>query len=95
LAFTHQDISGIRKAQIVQDDPASIKLYVDADESTLLKYGAVLKASLEKVFFGEIDVEIIRADRIDVMQSGKSKFIVNKLRRGFQDAATDAESQNG
>ena len=95
LAFTHHDISGIRKAQIIQDDPASIKLYLDADESTVLQYGGVLKESLEKVFFGEINVEIIRTDRIDVLQSGKSKFIVNKLRKGFEDAATDPESQNG
>lgn len=95
LAFRHPGTSGIRKGQIVQEDAASIKVYVDADESTLLECGAVLKESLEKVFFGEMDVEIIRTDRIYVAQSGKSGFIVNKFRRGFQDAATDPESQNG
>jgi phenylacetate-CoA ligase len=94
-AFIHQDISGINKAQVVQDGAASIKVYVDADESNFLKYRTVLKESLQRVFFGEMDVEIIRTDRIDVMRSGKSRFIVNELRRGFQDAATDPESQNG
>ncbi len=92
LAFTHQNTSGIRKAQIVQDQAESIKLYVDADESTVLKYGPALKASLEKVLFGEMIVQIIRTDRIGVLQSGKSRFVVNKLRRGCGDAATDAES---
>jgi len=94
-AFIHQDISGINKAQVVQEEAASIKVYVDADESSFLKYKTILKESLQKVFFGEMDVEIIRTDRIEVMRSGKSRFVVNKLRSGFPDAAIDAESQNG
>jgi phenylacetate-CoA ligase len=92
-AFKH--LSGIRKAQLVQDEIASIKVYVDADEANFLEYRTVLKESLREFFFGEMDVEIIKTDRIDVMQSGKSRFVVNKLRRGFPDAATDPESQNG
>lgn len=95
LAFTHMNISGIRKAQIVQDEPASMKLYIDADESVYLANKARLKESLERVLFGEMTVEVIRTDRIEVERSGKSKFVVNKLRRGFSDAAADAESQDG
>lgn len=94
LAFTHLNISGIRKAQIVQDEPASIKLYLDTDESVFLKYKDALKQGLERVLFGEVSVEVIRTDRIDVARSGKSKFVVNKLRTGFQDAATHSESQD-
>ena len=91
-AFIHQDIRGINKAQVVQEEAGSVKVYVNTDESNFLKYKDMLKESMNKVFFGEMDVEIIRAERIDVKQSGKSRFIVNKLRRGFEDATADPES---
>ncbi len=91
-AFIHQDIRGINKAQVVQEEAGSVKVYVNTDESNFLKYKDMLKESMNKVFFGEMGVEIIRAERIDVKQSGKSRFIVNKLRRGFEDATADPES---
>ena len=91
-AFIHQDIRGINKAQVVQEEAGSVKIYVNTDETNYLKYRDMLKESMNKVFFGEMDVEIIRAEQIDVKQSGKSRFIVNKLRRGFEDATADPES---
>jgi hypothetical protein len=93
--FEHQDISGIRRAQIVQEDIASVKVYVDADEPSYLKCKPLLEESLREVFFGEMDVDVVRADLSKVMQSGKMKFVVNKLRKGSKDAAVDAESQDG
>jgi phenylacetate-CoA ligase len=95
LAFMHQDITGVRKAQIVQDEPAALKVYVDADEASFRRCAHLLKESLQEVCFGEMKIEVIKTDHIEVMQSGKSKFIVNKLRRNSEDAAADAESQNG
>ena len=91
-AFIHQDISGIHKAQVVQEEAGSVKVYVNTEESNFLKYKDMLQESMNKVFFDEMDVEIIRADHIDVKQSGKSRFIVNKLRKGFEDATADPES---
>jgi len=91
-AFIHQDITGINKGQVVQEDAGSVKVYLDTDESNFFKYRDMLREAMEKVFFGEMNVEIVRTDNIDVMQSGKSRFIVNKLRRGFEDATADPES---
>jgi phenylacetate-CoA ligase len=91
-AFIHQDISGIHKAQVVQEDERSVRVYLNTDEMNFQRYKDMLKESMNKVFFGEMDVEIIKSDHIDVKQSGKSRFIVNKLRRGFEDATADPES---
>jgi phenylacetate-CoA ligase len=80
-AFIHQEIKDIKKAQVVQEDIRSVKVYLNTDSESFAKYKDVLKESMDKVFFGEMDVEIVKADRIDVKASGKSRFIVNKLRQ--------------
>jgi len=95
LAFLHHDTRGIRQSQIVQDGPGSLKVYLVADEENFRKFAPKVKESLHEVCFGEMDIEVIRTDHVDLMSSGKSKFIVNQLRRKFEDAAADAESQNG
>ena len=74
---------GIKKAQVVQEDARSVKVYLNTDSDSFAKYKDVLKESMDKVFFGEMDVEIIKADRIDVKASGKSRFIVNKLKQRY------------
>jgi phenylacetate-CoA ligase len=91
-AFIHQDISGIKKGQIVQEDAGTVKVYLDTDEANFLKYRDMLSEAMDKVFFGEMNIEIIRTDRIEVTRAGKSRFIVNKLRKGFEDATADPES---
>ena len=91
-AFIHQDISGIHKAQVVQEDEKSVKIYLNTDETNFRRYKEMLKESMNSVFFGEMEVEILKSDHIEVKQSGKSRFIVNKLRRGFEDATADPES---
>ena len=80
-AFIHQDIQDIEKGQVVQEEIDLVRIYLKADEATFLRYRDVLKESMEKVFFGEIRVEVLQADRIDVKESGKSRFIVNKLKQ--------------
>ena len=91
-AFIHQDIRGIHKAQVVQEDEESVRVYLNTDEMNFEKYKEMLRESMNDVFFGEMKVEIIRSDRIDVKRSGKSRFIVNKLREGYDDAAAHSES---
>lgn len=90
-AFIHQDIKNINKGQVVQEDERTVKVYLNTDQESFLKYCDVLKKSMVEVFFGEMDVEIIRTERIDVQKSGKSRFIVNKLRRKFHDVSTGSD----
>jgi hypothetical protein len=41
----------------------------------------MLIESMNKVFFGEIRVTVARTDKIDLKESGKTRFIVNELRQ--------------
>lgn len=81
-AFIHQEIKDILNGQVVQEDEHTVKVYLNTDQESYDRYRGMLKDSLSEVFFGELDVEIVRTDRIDVTRSGKSRFIVNKLRQG-------------
>ena len=95
LAFLHHDTRGIRQSQIVQDELGSLKVYLVADEENFRRFAPKVKESLHEVCFGELDIKVIRTDHVDLMKSGKSRFIVNKLRSKYEDAATDTEPQNG
>lgn len=90
-AFIHQDIRDINKSQVVQEDERTVRVYLNTDQESYLKYRDVLKSSMTDVFFGEMDVEVVRSDQIDVMKSGKSRFIVNKMRHKFHDVTTGTD----
>ena len=92
-AFIHQEIKDINKSQVVQEDERTIKVYLNTDEASYLKYRDVLKKSMSEVFFDEMDVEIVKTDRIDVEKSGKSRFIVNKMRHRFHDVSTGSNTE--
>lgn len=81
-AFIHLEIEGINKAQVVQRDERSVKVYLNTSEDKFNKYKDILKKSMDDVFFGEMDVEIVKTDRIDIRKSGKSRFVVNELTQG-------------
>ncbi len=80
-AFIHQEIDGITNGQVVQHDRGSVTVYLNTTEDNFIRYKDVLRESMEKVFFGELDVDIVRTDRVDVSRAGKSRFIVNELRQ--------------
>lgn len=80
-AFIHQDIKDIRNGQVVQENEHLVRVYLNADEVTFLKYRDILWRSMRKVFFEELEVEIIRTTKIEVTQAGKSRFIFSKLRQ--------------
>lgn len=80
-AFIHQDIKDIRSGQVVQENEHLVRVYLNADEETFLRYREVLRQSMRKVFFEELEVEIVRTDQIEVTRAGKSRFISSKLRQ--------------
>jgi len=77
-AFIHQDIKDIKKGQVVQEDAKRVTVHLKTDEATFLKYRDVLRDSMNDVFFGEMDVVVVRTEHIEVSQAGKSRFIINK-----------------
>ncbi len=90
-AFIHQEIKDIDKSQVVQEDERRVRVYLNTDPERFLKYRDMLQRSMTDVFFGEMEVEVVRTDQIDVQQSGKSRFIVNKLRHRFRDVSTGSD----
>jgi phenylacetate-CoA ligase len=92
-AFIHQKIKDINKGQVVQEDERTVKVYLNTDPESFLRYRDMLQKAMVDVFFGEMDVVVVRTDSIDVTQSGKSRFIVNKLRRRFHDVSTGADAE--
>ena len=58
-----------------------VTVLINANEENYLKYKDVLRESMDKVFFNEMKVEVVRTDSVDLMESGKSRFIVNKLKK--------------
>jgi phenylacetate-CoA ligase len=80
-AFIHQDIEGVTNGQVVQHDRESVTVYLNTNEDNYIRYKEILQESMEKVFFGEMNINIVRTDRIDVNRAGKSRFIVNELRQ--------------
>lgn len=80
-AFVHQEIDGITNGQVVQHDAEKVTIYLNASEENYLKYKDILHQSMDKVFFNEMKVEVVRTESVDLMESGKSRFIVNKLKK--------------
>lgn len=91
-AFKHEDMARIIKSQVVQEEIGAVTVYIDTDESSFLNFRDELKESLNKMFFGEMEIDIVRTDEFEIMQSGKSRFVVNKLREGHGDVTADPES---
>jgi len=80
-AFIHQDIQDIQNSQVVQEEADLVRVYLNTDEDTFQKYRAVLHESMGKVFFGEMRIEIVKTDHIEVTKAGKSRFILNRYRQ--------------
>jgi len=81
-AFIHEEIKDIKKGQVVQEDAHHVKVLLNTDEATFNRYRDVLRESMTKVFFGELEVEVVRTEKIEVSKAGKSRFILNKLAKG-------------
>lgn len=92
-AFVHQEIKDIKKGQVVQEDEKTVMVYLETDQETFLKSRDVLRESMMDVFFGEMEVVVVKADRIDIQKSGKSRFIVNKMRNRFHEVSTGSDTR--
>lgn len=79
-AFIHQEIKDIKNGQVVQENERLVRVYLNTDEDTFRKYRDALRKSMHKVFFGELDIEVVRTDNIEVTSAGKSRFIYSRLR---------------
>ena len=86
-AFIHQDIQDIHNGQVVQEDERLVRVYLNTDQATFERYREILQESMRRVFFDELEVEVVRRNQIEVTGAGKSRFIYSKLRDGDRTAS--------
>lgn len=80
LTWAFKDMEGVRRAQIVQVSVGTVEVHVDADESVVERLGPELESRLTEMTFGELDVRCIRDTSIEITKSGKTRFVLNRLR---------------
>jgi phenylacetate-CoA ligase len=82
LTWAFKDLRGVRRSQIVQISDRTVEVHVDADESAMDGITRLLGERLGELFFGEMDVTVVRDTEIRIMQSGKSRFVVRRPAAG-------------
>lgn len=78
LTWAFKDLEGIRRSQIVQTGPGTVVVHVDGDEETVAEVTPPLVERLGRMFFGEIDVSVVRDTDIRMLESGKTRFVVRE-----------------
>ncbi|MFH1689050.1 MAG: hypothetical protein ABIE42_02280 [Candidatus Eisenbacteria bacterium] len=91
LTWAIKDIRGVRRTQIVQVSKSTVEVHIDADAGVFEKQGKKLAARLRELTFGELEIACIRDTSIEVMKSGKTRFVINrtKARRESEPAGRD------
>ena len=85
LTWAFKDLSGVRRSQIIQADARTIEVHVDADEEAFATASDALRESLDGMLFGEMDLRFVRDREIQIMESGKTRFVVRRGARGDQE----------
>jgi phenylacetate-CoA ligase len=84
LTWAFKDLNGLKKSQIVQDSRSSVEVRLQATPADFVRVQAVLESRLRDLVFDELEVSFRRVDELDVLASGKTRFVVNRLSRPGQ-----------
>jgi phenylacetate-CoA ligase len=91
LTWAFKDMEGIRRAQIVQVSDRAVEVHVDADEDVVERLRDELEKRLTDMTFGELDLKCIRDTSIEIMKSGKTRFVVNRLKERRESSSAGRE----
>jgi len=80
LTWAFKGVEGIRQSQIVQSAKDVVDVYLDVERHKWGSVSSILENNLNKMFFNEMKIECIRKNVIQVSKSGKSKFVINRLK---------------
>jgi phenylacetate-CoA ligase len=80
LTWAFKELPGLKKSQIVQDSRSSVEVRVQTAPADFARVQAVLEARLRDLVFDELQVKFRRVDQLDVLASGKSRFVVSEIR---------------
>jgi phenylacetate-CoA ligase len=79
LTWAFKDLPGLKKSQIVQDSRSSVEVKVQTAPADFERVRAVLETRLRDLVFGELQLTFRRVDQLDVLSSGKSRFVVSEI----------------
>ena len=80
LTWAFKDLSGVHRSQIVQKADLSVEARVVADPSQQLDISRALESRLGEMLFGEVPVDVIFVEELDLTAAGKSRFVVSEAK---------------
>ena len=78
LTWAFKGIDGIRKSQIIQEDPYVVNIHIDTDQKVFHSIEKKITTNISKMCFGEMQVNCIQNQNIRLTNSGKTRFVINK-----------------
>ena len=80
LTWAFKDIQGVKRSQIIQTGKDLVEVHLDMDAPHFSKTVQILKERLDEMLFGEMRIECVRNTDIQITRSGKTRFVINKLK---------------
>lgn len=78
LTWAFKGIDGIRKSQIIQENNYLVNIHIDADMQVFHTIKNTITANINKMCFGEMQINCINNQNIQLTKSGKTRFVINK-----------------
>ena len=79
LTWAFKDLKGIRCSQIIQVWKNKLEVHLDTDKENFKQIVPVLKKNLDKMLFGEMEIECIRNINIKITKAGKTRFVIRRI----------------
>lgn len=76
LTWAFKDLSGLERSQIVQVDGSAVQVRVVCDDQRFLHISQALRQRLAAMLFGEMRIDVLRVETLDVTRAGKTRFVV-------------------
>jgi phenylacetate-CoA ligase len=92
LTWAVRDLVGIRRTQIIQVSENTVEVHIDADEGVVEQQGRRLADRLRKMTFGELQIACLQDTSIEMTSSGKTRFVVNRLKERRESSSAGREN---
>lgn len=78
LTWAFKDLQGIKCSQVIQVNKGIVEVHINANEEAFKNVLFPLNKRLNSMFFGEMKINFIKNNSIQVTASGKSRFVINR-----------------
>lgn len=77
LTWAFKDLYGVQRSQIVQRG-RRLLVRLQCESSVAAQFGPVLVERLRELTFGEVDIEVVRCETLDLSPAGKTRFVIRE-----------------